>query len=72
MRTRTSPRNQARLWKALGGKAEKPGPLPPTVCCFNCAFYGSRNGRVRAECAKTGAVVYGITKGEPCYTGGTK
>ena len=72
MRTRTSPRNQERLWKTLGGKAEKPEPAPPSACCFNCAFYGSRNGRDRAKCAKTGAVVYGITKGEPCYTGEDK
>jgi hypothetical protein len=27
MRTRRSPRNQERLWRELGGKAEKPQPI---------------------------------------------
>ena len=30
MRTRRSPRNQEILWRALGGKVEKPEPLKVT------------------------------------------
>ena len=67
MRTRTSPRNQERLWRALCG------PLPTTPearvepRCFTCRNY-PRHGRSRGHCTLHGEIVSGMTK-RVCWIG---
>ena len=52
MKTRTSPRNQERLFRYLFCTDPKPQPTPEqeqTHCCSNCASY-PRGGRMYAIC----------------------
>jgi hypothetical protein len=58
MRTRRSVRNQDRLYRALGGKQEKPAPLPPKKNCWTCASFPP-HGRKRGQCALKGEMVRG-------------
>jgi len=65
MRTRTSWRNQDRLWKSLGGKTPPPkGESVPR--CWDCRYY-PRGGRVRGICALHKAQVTGSTERRECW-----
>lgn len=67
MRTRRSPRNQERLWRALGKQGEQPQERPPTVRrCFDCVSYGG-SARNRNECTLIGRIVNGATTGRECF-----
>ena len=57
MRTRRSWKNQDRLWKALGGKPEKPQVATPPRC-WDCISY-PKGGRMRGKCTLRGLIVLG-------------
>ena len=65
MRTRTSPRNQERLFREL---FQPPSiqPLPPSIRCWDCVSYPA-GGRARGECILAGVIVCGITAGRECF-----
>lgn len=66
MRTRRSPRNQDRLFKALFKPPAEPKPEPVvTPCCGNCVSYHD-NGRSRGECTSFGMIVRCFTV-RPCF-----
>lgn len=66
MRTRRSPKNQERLWRALGGPPE-PEPEPVIqATCYGCEAYPP-GGRGRGHCAMTGTMVRGSNVGRPCF-----
>jgi hypothetical protein len=55
MKTRTSWRNQDKLWKSLGGQQKKIEPIISKVC-GNCACYkGQRN---KGQCSQINALTY--------------
>ena len=73
MRTRRSPRNQDRLWRALGKDladkakgAAAPKNSAPRHLCFNCVSYDSQ--RMSAECALRGQIVLGTAEGRQCWS----
>ena len=66
MRTRRSPRNQDRLWKALGGPVATVVQVPQTPCCFDCVCY-PKGGRSRGECTLIGEMVNGRSLDRPCF-----
>jgi len=69
MRTRRSPRNQERLWSALGGPPA-PQPPPPSSSrrCWNCANY-PKGGRSRGHCTLLGVMVQGAASDRECFRG---
>jgi len=72
VRTRRSPRNQDRLWRALGREGAAPPvvPVEPTPRCWDCASY-PKGGRGRGKCSLVGEVVNGRTADRPCFRGAT-
>lgn len=68
MRTRRSPRNQERLWKALsteGPREPKPPRREPSGLCWDCRHY-PKHGRSRGTCAKLDITVPGSAS-RPCF-----
>jgi hypothetical protein len=63
MRTRTSYKNQKRLWKELCGEKEQIEKAI-THCCFNCKYYPS--SRNYAICNKTKIMTRGRNE-RNCY-----
>ena len=61
MKTRRSPRNQERLWRALGPPTPVVPVVPETGRCFDCASY-PRGGRARGACTVHGVVVRGMSE----------
>ena len=65
MRTRRSPKNQDRLWKALAGK-NKVNPPVTSIRCWDCVSY-PKGGRGRGECVLIGEIVMGRNENRPCF-----
>jgi hypothetical protein len=69
MRTRTSWRNQNRLWRELGGRSSVPAKVDPTPVCGNCRHYqGVRN---RGTCGERDVVVSCLERRE-CFAGSAR
>jgi len=67
MRTRTSPRNQDRLWRYLCGPAPLPSNVPPTAPrCLACRDFPN-TGRTWGHCVLIGSMVYGLRVAPPCF-----
>ena len=66
MRTRTSPRNQARLWRALTPPAHTPESIQGPKRCWGCISYPT-GGRARGECVLAGQVVLGRSADRDCF-----
>lgn len=66
MRTRRSPRNQAALWRALGGTPPAPATVPQVPRCWDCREYPA-GGRSTGLCRANGLAVAGITAERTCF-----
>lgn len=66
MRSRRSPRNQERLWRALTPPAPKIPAVASTPRCWDCANY-PKGGRARGSCTLRGEMVQGQSENRPCF-----